>query len=44
MGIVSGAYNLTELLFCHLAPVVAANVDEGFFFAETHDAELAGDG
>ena len=28
MGIVSGAHYLTEFLFCHMSPVVAADMDE----------------
>ena len=34
MGIVSGAHYLAEFLFCHMSPVVAADMDESFFFAE----------
>ena len=44
MGIVRGAHYLAEFLFCHMSPVVAADMDESFFFAEAHVAELDGDG
>lgn len=44
MGIVSGAYYLAEFLFCYMSPVVAADMDESFFFAEAYVAEFDGDG